>query len=430
MNIDFYRDLEKKYKVKYPSDEHATYRSMLNFSDDLHKPFQRWCRYKEGFSIEMVSMLIKKYNLNPEGTILDPFLGSGSTIVGANLMGLNGVGFEVNPFSAHLAKCKTDVYTKHELEELKKCALHVVNKALDENIAYELPQLSISHKIFNNEIEGYYLRVREAIKSLNVSDKVKSVLLLGWVSKVENFSNYRKAGNGLKVKKYKKPVVLSKENIRDELLKLYTDMITDIEEYKNKRQSVIYNDSCLNMTNHIGPGTVSGVIFSPPYANCFDYTEIYKMELWFGEYVKTYADLKKLRHKSLRSNLNGLLKDDVIVSSDSLVVLLEELKSKSLWDKRIPQMLSLYFSDMFRVLEHCFTALEDGGFCAIVIGNSSYSNVVFPTDLLLAEYAERIGFKVDEIFVDRYIITSSQQYDETRNLKDYLRESIVCLQKK
>ena len=154
------------------------------------------------------------------------------------------------------------------------------------------------------------------------------------------------------------------------------------------------------------------------------------MELWFGEYVKTYAELKQLRNKSLRSNLNGLLKDNAIVSSDSLEALLDELKTKSLWDKRIPQMLSLYFSDMFRVLEHCYSALETGGFCAIVVGNSSYSNVVFPTDLLLAEYAERIGFKVDEIFVDRYIITSSQQYDETRNLKDYLRESIVCLQKK
>lgn len=84
---------------------------------------------------------------------------------------------------------------------------------------------------------------------------------------------------------------------------------------------------------------------------------------------------------------------------------------------------------MFTMLEKCYNVLERDGFCSIIIGNSSYSNVVFPTDLLLAEYAERIGFKVDRIIVDRYIITSAQQYESTKEYKNYLRESIVCLQK-
>ena len=153
------------------------------------------------------------------------------------------------------------------------------------------------------------------------------------------------------------------------------------------------------------------------------------MELWFGQYVNSYSDLKVLRNKSLRSNLNGLLKEDKVLSSKPLEELLAELKTKELWDKRIPQMLALYFSDMFRVLDQCYRVLEKNGFCSIVVGNSAYSSVVFPTDLLLANYAESIGFKVDQILVDRYIITSSQQYDTTKKDKNYLRESIVCLQK-
>jgi hypothetical protein len=96
--------------------------------------------------------------------------------------------------------------------------------------------------------------------------------------------------------------------------------------------------------------------------------------------------------------------------------LLSELKTKKLWDKRIPQMLQLYFSDMFKVISQCYRVLEDEGFCAIVVGNSAYSGVVFPTDLLLAKYAESIGFEVDQILVDRYTITSSQQYEETKEL--------------
>lgn len=430
MNKEYYKKLQEGYNVIYPKGDRATYKSILNFSDDLQKPFQRWCRYKEGYSIELVERLIEKYNTNSNGVILDPFLGSGTTIIGANSLGLAGVGFEVNPFSYHLAKCKSCEYSKNDIAELKKCIDFVLTKAKDETIAYTLPALSFSDKVLNSEIEGYYMRIKVAIDSLSVSEKIKSVLSLGWVSKIEEFSNYRKAGNGLKAKRYKTPHLVTIEEVENSLAKLYADMVSDIEGYSADKKATIYNDSCLNMSKIIQNSSISGIIFSPPYANCFDYTEIYKLELWFGQYVKSYADLKSLRQKSLRSNLNGLLMDDNVVSSIYLDELLSELRTKKLWDKRIPLMLQLYFSDMFKVIEQCYGVLERDGFCAIVVGNSAYSGVVFPTDLLLANYAESIGFEVDQILVDRYIITSSQQYEETKVLKDYLRESVVCLRKK
>ena len=52
-----------------------------------------------------------------------------------------------------------------------------------------------------------------------------------------------------------------------------------------------------------------------------------------------------------------------------------------------------------------------------------------PTDLILAEYASSIGFKVDKIEVDRFIIPSSQQYNRTKSFSKFIRESVVCLKK-
>ena len=46
------------------------------------------------------------------------------------------------------------------------------------------------------------------------------------------------------------------------------------------------------MGSYIKDSSIDGIIFSPPYANCFDYTEIYKLELWFGGFVKDYSELK------------------------------------------------------------------------------------------------------------------------------------------
>lgn len=423
-----YKELEQKFKVIYPESENATYSSLLNYSDDLSRPRQRWYRYKEGFSLELVRNLINQYNRNNEGTILDPFLGSGSTIIAANQLGLNGVGFEVNPFSYFLSKCKLRNYSSETSAEFKKASEEVLMIKADRE--YKLPALSISKNVFNIEVENYLMNVKENILSGLYGSEVKDLLMLGWISSIEPLSNYRKAGNGLKKRKYVKPRVVTVNDAKNELNTLYANIFEDISNNSIIFNAQIFNDSCLNSRDYIKDGSISGIIFSPPYANCFDYTEIYKLELWFGDFVNSYENLKKLRKKSLRSHLNGELSIenvDTTNMSETLLNLLASLRTKKLWDKRIPSMLQLYYFDMFRVIDQSYAALEDNGFCSIIVGNSSYGGVIFPADLILAEYAQKIGFKVDKIEVDRYIITSSQQYESTKENGKYLRESVVCL---
>ena len=422
-------NLENKYRVIYPESVNATYTSLLNYSDDLNKPFQRWYRYKEGFSVELVEQLIREYSKHKEGIILDPFSGSGSTLLAANDMGYSGVGFEVNPFSFFLSKCKLEKYTKEIIEQFKKEYEKILHHAEEADEAYVLPKLSISEKVFADEIEKYYMNIGMLIEECKADEKIINLLKLGWLACLEPLCNYRKAGNGLKIKKYVKPRVITVDDARVIFLEEYQNMYIDLLKSKSIGDATIYNETCLHMAKQIKPESVDGIIFSPPYANCFDYTEIYKLELWFGKFVSEYADLKKLRNASLHSHLNGDLNIEVKAKSETLTKLLIELQEKELWDKKIPKMLQLYYDDMFKVLDESYASLVDQGFCCIVVGNSAYGGIVFPADLILAEYAEKIGFKVDKIEVDRYIITSSQQYEMTKETGKYLRESVVCLVK-
>jgi DNA modification methylase len=427
-----YDTLEKNYNVIYPNTNNATYISQVNYSDDLKKPYQRWYRYKEGFSIELVKRLIKEQAEKPSGIILDPFLGSGSTLIGANEMGYKGIGFEVNPFSYFLSVVKLRNYTLEERDLFKELFPQVLQK---DNSEYPLPKLSFAENVFNEEVKKKLMVIKNNIISLQtegINQNVVDLLKLGWLSSLEELSNYRKAGNGLKKRKLKNPVILTEEDVIYKLDHIYSSIYNDLKFSKVDRDVEIYNNTCIDMDRFVSKDSITGIIFSPPYANCFDYTEIYKLELWFGDFVSNYEELKLLRKSSLRSHLNANLNEDLenLYTLPLLNEIVNEVETKKLWDKKIPTMLRLYFHDMFRVIEKCYSLLEKGGFCNIVVSNSSYGGVVVPTDLLFTIFAERLGFEVNRIEVARYIITSSQQYNITKNQKNFLRESVICLKKK
>src|SRR3989442_224275 len=44
------------------------------------------------------------------------------------------------------------------------------------------------------------------------------------------------------------------------------------------------------------------VLYSPPYLNNIDYTEVYKLELWLSGLTSTQADFRELRLRTLRSH--------------------------------------------------------------------------------------------------------------------------------
>jgi len=426
---------EKRFEVSYPILTNATYKSLVNYASDLKSPIQRWYRYKEGYSVQLMTKLFKEYGVKAGDTVLDPFCGSGSTLMQAKLDKFESFGFEINPFSAFLGKVKTQNYSKKDLVDYQAALDHIIKyfeKKNNDNA--DIPKLSIVKKLFDHEVLVFLLQIKTLIfKITNI--KVRELFFLGWLSILEEVSHHRKAGNGLKIRREIKGInrnlQFAKTTFHNKLLEILEDLPYAIEVSKGVNSPVIFEQSALTLSGVMKKGGVKAVIFSPPYANCFDYTEIYKVELWMGGFVKEYSDLKVLRGKGIRSHLNGFLKseDRTKKSIPELDSVITGLNRCELWDKRIPSMVSSYFDDMFEVLDQIYVALKKGGYCAIVVSNSAYGGIVVPTDLLFSAYAEKIGFKVINIEVARFIITSSQQYKKTEDVKNYLRESIIHLKK-
>lgn len=425
--IDYLNDLQNGLPIKNLESAEATYLSEVNYRGDLDAPFQRWFNYKEGYSLELNFRLFKKFGIkkNSDQVVMDPFSGSGTTLFAAKLQNIQSIGFEVNPFSFFFSKIKTANYKEEILKDLDWAIKEIESTTFKKNKKVVLPELGMADRIFEPSIINELYAIKELVIDNQSNLQLKQLLSFAWISILERLSLYRKAGNGLKRKIYKKP--RAKLSPKIEFLEQLKTMQSDLENVTFGKVPTIYNQSALEISSKIDPGSVDLVVFSPPYANCFDYTEIYKVELWFGGFVKNKEELKRLRGTSLRSHLNHSFETKEAVPE--LKRTLESLKKVELWDKKIPLMLNSYFLEMEAVLRLLFSSLKKGGHVAIVVSNSSYGNVIVATDLILARISQRIGYKVLEIDVARQIITSSQQFKATKKLRDFLRESIILLEK-
>lgn len=420
-----YLALLEKLSKKYPIVIDKEYLELVNFKKNKEEPIHRWFDYKQGYSAELIQKIINEDKPSNQNDVLDPFAGVGTTNLVAQELGYNSIGLDINPVASFTATVKTRDYNTNDIEQLAH-----LRKTFRPTRSKDIPKSTLLDQSFDGQIFDQLMNIKGYFE--NIPDKkFADFFKLAYLSIIEDCSNRIKDGNGIKIVDNKKKI----QDVYDYFLKKIDLMISDIKGKTKKGSVKIFSQSIIDnetySTIKSSKTKVGIVIFSPPYANCFDYCEVYKLELWMGDFVKTYDDFEKYRKIAMRSHVNSKFNHEISTKNEQVKLVADTIACHNIWNKNIPDMICGYFDDMHKIMQRVKELMVSGARCYIVVANSGYKGILVPTDLLIAEVCNNLGFDVDKIIFARKIRASSQQMKALHyDYENLMRESIIVVKKK
>jgi hypothetical protein len=399
-----------------------------NYDDSTDLARHRWYYYKEGFSPNFVEKAIAHSQIKKNDLIIDPFNGSGTTTLTSAILGYQSIGIEVNPFTSFLSSAKQKNVDTIELKKTFEKTFKNCEKGAPSNL---IRFSTFSYKkdlekwLFNknilNSFEGGW-RYSSSIKNPDV----KKIINLSLISAIMENCNAIKDGKCLRYRPTWKNKRLTKEDFIQSLTDKSRAIIDDIVSHPTLTEAnIIQGDVRKVISSNRQISNFKLCITSPPYLNTFDYTDIYRPELFLGKFIHNSQELYDLRLKTVRSHIQAKWNlpkmSDFGILYDQVMKHLNE-NENLLMDKNIPLMIQAYFEDIFSILKKLFAKAAADAQIWMVVSNSAYANQEIPVDLIIGDLGTKSGWHLKEVGVLRYV-----QKRKTKYSPDIieLRESVI-----
>ncbi|MBN1762057.1 MAG: hypothetical protein JW878_03105 [Methanomicrobia archaeon] len=401
--------------------------SNVSYVGNRKIPFLRIYRYKEAFAFDFVTEFLRRFEADSSDYVLDPFSGLGTTMFVSLTHGIPSVGIDRLPIAYFISKTLPAFFVlkENELKNIWAALKPQIQKSEPAKVALDVPIMKVA---FDSETLLALRKLKAAIGSL--PSPYHDLLLFLFFSILEECSFTSKDGQFLRLTRDKKT-----SNPIDAMNR----KIAQVEEDIHRMKLLHHNPA---ITEEVMPDVFLGdtrdlsdinfkrrptiIITSPPYANRYDYTRTYALELCF-HFVNNFDELKAIRFGILRSHIESKIRKDETPPHQLIKEVVEILEMKKLNNPKIPSMIITYFIDMQKVIAEWFKVLAPGAKVAMVVDNVRFEGELIPVDLVLSEMAEEVGFEVKEIIVARYKGNSSQQMKKYGRVP--VRESIVMWEK-
>lgn len=404
----------------------------LHFHD---KQFHNWYRFILSFPPHLVRQYINRFGLHAGQIILDPFCGTGTTLVESKIQGIDSIGIEANPIAHFASMVKIDWrITRNDL-------IHHASQVADR--AAKMIQEEQPKTLRTLSTEAYSLLLRDSISPLPLH---KSLILLEAirhckderyyhhellaVAKALVFSisnlHFGPEVGVCRVKKQDAPVI---ELWMKEIISMANDLMT-IPQHQAAAEVHLADSRRLSAI--LKPNSIDAVFTSPPYPNEKDYTRTTRLESVLLGFINNKGELRNFKQGLIRSNTRNVYKGDAddcwVADHQEIQCIAEaiekrriELNKTSGFEKLYSRVTRLYFGGMARHLAELRPFLKAGAYLGYVVGDqASYLQIMIKTGELLASIAQSLGYRVVDIDLFRTRFATAT--------KKKMREEVVILQ--
>ncbi|MCW1929962.1 MAG: transcriptional repressor LexA [Candidatus Kerfeldbacteria bacterium] len=386
--------------------------------------------YPAMFIPQVGRRLLETYSKKGD-TICDIFCGSGTALVESRLIGRNAYGIDLNPLAIFLAHAKTTPINPQKLTKEYLALLDRVEKVKDNEI--KRPDFKNIDFWFKDKVIVKLAKLKKAIRE--IKDKPIQNFLMVAFSETVRYSSNTKTGEfklvrvkGEKLDKHDPDVIRIFRKNAEKNIKSMTEFYKDAN--KDSWTKIIYGDS--SKDSGIKVNSIDCIITSPPYGDSRTTVAYGQFSRLSAQWIDVFdnpndaagVDNELLGGRAAKNLTHTLL-------SDYLKESLEKISKQD--EARARDVLSFYIG-LNDCLKQAYAILKSKKYFCLVVGNRLVKQVRIPTDFIIAELAEKIGFTCEDIIVrnipgKRMPIKNSPTniigvLEETMN-----KESIVVLRK-
>jgi len=324
--------------------------------------------------------------------LFDPYCGTGTSLVEANLRGINAIGTDINPLARLIAKVKTTIISLKLLDSyLKDFNDFIFSIRLGgKKVKPIIPNFKNIDYWFKKETQYWLAVIKEYIEKINNKD-IQDFFKVAFSETVREVSLTKNSEFKLCRMTYKQiekfnPDVLS--IMIGKLIRNRNGMAEYISLKKNKAVSQIYDFNTVYQIpkNILPPYSVDIVVTSPPYGDSrttVAYGQFSRLSnQWLGFEENNEVDKKSMggvRKKEFK-NFNFEPLDEVL------------LQIAKIDKKRVYDVISFY-KDYESSIQNVSKVVKKGGIVAYVVGNRRVKGIEIPNDEITREFFERNGFR-------------------------------------
>jgi len=367
------------------------------FIPNMRLPVHRWFRYSAGFSAAWAEARIESESRAEDLVVLDPFVGSGTTLIAAQMQDVNSIGFETHPLVRRI--CQAKLAWDVDPEEFQRRATLVLEQAVSR--AWTNPPALLA-KIYHPSTLAALVGLRDAVESHREGDRTDALL---WLALLAILRPCSPAGTA------QWQYVLPNKSKRKvaEPIPAFTAqvglMAQDMKDMPRSSAAVKLASVDARTAKGVEDGSVDLVVTSPPYPNNYDYADATRIEMTFLGEIERWGDLQsQVRTHLMRScsqHMSGYDPSEALEAPE-----LEPIRSELLGvyerlareregrggRKAYHAMIAAYFHDLSRTWIALRRVCRPGATAHFVVGDSAPYGVHVPVERWLGELALEAGF--------------------------------------